>query len=410
MTESDAATDRVVVTGLGAVSPVGEGVGAYWSALLAGDSGIGPVSGFDTGDHRVDIGAEIDDFDPSPYYDNRTPDDYGRMVQLATASARMALEDAGTVDPDDRGALLLGTTMGEIQNLEQYVRDWVNGSFDRIPDEELLDFPDCFLADQVNDELDLPVRRRVLPTACAAGNYAIGHGLDLLRSGEVDWVLAGGADAFSEVAFTGFGRMLSLDPETSRPFDEDRRGIVVGEGSGMVFLETERRAEQRSADPYCRLLGYGLSCDANHMTIPDGEGARRVVEDALEHSGVDPAGVDFVSAHGTGTPKNDVTESTAIDALLSPDVPVNSIKSSLGHTMGAASVLEAVQCVKTIESGRIPPTVHLDNQDPECTVNVVTDEPLEQPVTVALNNSFAFGGNNCSTVFGTLDGTGEQAP
>jgi 3-oxoacyl-[acyl-carrier-protein] synthase II len=245
----------------------------------------------------------------------------------------------------------------------------------------------------------------MIPTACAAGNFAIGLGRDLILRGDADLVLAGGVDPYSRVAHTGFNRLLSMSPDVCRPFDLRRKGIVLGEGAGVLVLERESAARARGATPLAAVLGYGLSNDAFHIVNPDpdGLGLLRAMEAAMADAGLTAADIDYVSAHGTGTPANDAAESRAIRAFLGPrhrSVPVSSIKSMIGHTMGAASALEAVACVMALVSGIVPPTANHEVPDPECDLDVVPNQARRHPVGVVLSNAMAFGGNNACLVLG----------
>jgi 3-oxoacyl-[acyl-carrier-protein] synthase II len=400
--EPDAA-DRVVVTGVGPVSAIGAGRAAFWPALLAGRSGVGPVRAFDPAPYPVGIAAEIPDFDPAPGLRPAHRGAFGRTSGLACAAARLALADAGLdALPDGETAIIVGTTMGECQLQETIATTWAHAGLDRLDPAVVRAAPDSAVAVNVARELDVEADAWVVPTACAAGNYAIGFGYDRVRSGECQVALVGGADAFSRIAFTGFGRMLSLAPDRCRPFDRDRQGIVVGEGAGLLVLESLARARARGAPALAELRGYGLSCDAHHMTIPSVDGIAAVMERALARSRVAPESVSYVSAHGTGTRINDRTECEAIRRVFGPRagrLPVSSIKSMLGHAMGAASALEAIACVLAVHEGRVPPTINFETPDPECPVDCVAEGARELPVEVALNNAFAFGGNNAATVF-----------
>jgi 3-oxoacyl-[acyl-carrier-protein] synthase II len=244
-----------------------------------------------------------------------------------------------------------------------------------------------------------------LPAACSAGNYAIGSGLDLIRQGEVEAVLAGGSEAFSESAFAGFSRLGAMSPDVCRPFDRNRRGLLLGEGAGFLVLESEAAARRRGARPLARILGYGLSCDAHHITAPhpEGEGAASCMAAAIEDAGLSPAQVDYICCHGTGTRHNDAIEARAIRRVFreaANRVAASSIKALTGHMMGAASAVEAVACVWVLREGILPPTWHLEEQDPECDLDVIPNAPREAAVEIALNNSYAFGGNNACLALG----------
>ncbi len=391
---------RVVITGVGALSPLGIGVEALWEGLLAGRSGIRPVRTFDTSKYDVHRGGEVPDFDALAFMAAEVADRIGRATQFAIAAGAMALADAGigpvTAVPAERIGLCLGTTMGEIQELEAACAGQPG---------RLKRYPAALVARGAAEVLGLEGPNMVIPTACAAGNYSIGHALDLLRDGRADAMLAGGVDVMAEVQFSGFGRLRSMSPDVPRPFSAGRVGMMVSEGAGVLVLEPLEAALDRGAQVYAEVLGYGLSCDANHMTAPhpEGAGAHAAMAAALADAGVEPGRVSYINAHGTGTPANDRLETMAIKRLLGEhayNVPVTSIKSMLGHTMGAASALEAVVTALIVFHGRIPPTVNYAGPDPDCDLDYVVEGPREAAVQVALSNSYAFGGNNACLVLG----------
>jgi 3-oxoacyl-[acyl-carrier-protein] synthase II len=248
-----------------------------------------------------------------------------------------------------------------------------------------------------------------IPTACAAGNYAIAYAFDVLRSGRADVMLAGGADAFSRITYTGFARLGAIAPDICRPFDRNRKGMIPGEGAAVLVLEPLALALARGARIYAEVAGYGLSCDAHHITAahPEGHGAVRAMEKALAHCGMPPDAVSYISAHGTGTPTNDQRETVAVKQVFKEaayHIPISSIKSMLGHTMGAASAIEAATCALAILHGRIPPTMHLEEPDPECDLDYVPNAAREHTVHVAMNNAYAFGGNNSSVLLKSCEG------
>jgi len=398
---------RIVVTGLGAVSPIGTGREAFWNALLAGTSGIGPVRSFDTSRYPVHLGAEIHDFRPGDHFVVLDPATVGRASQLAAAAARLALADAGlgadAVEPE-RAGVAMGTTSGEPREVEAFDDRCVAGELDRVGPEFMDLYPCHSIAAAVAAEVGFGGVNAMIPTACAAGNYAVAYAADALAAGRADWMLAGGADSFSRITFTGFARLGAIAPELCQPFDRDRKGMVPGEGAAVLVLEPLDRALARGATIYAEVAGYGLSCDAHHMTAahPEGDGAARAMERALAAAGVGPDDVSWVSAHGTGTPTNDRLEAAAARRVFgerSRRVPMSSIKSMLGHTMGAASALESVACALAIATGRVPPTINYRERDPECDVDCVPNEAREMPVAVAMNNAYAFGGNNASVIF-----------
>jgi len=395
---------RVVITGLGMITPVGTGWRASWSALLAGVSGIGPVTSFDTSELPSHIGAEVRDFHPETYIRRQPVANLGRTSQLAVAAARMAIEDAGLdLESLDRRrvGVSMGTTSGEPYFVERYNDIRKAQGLEAIPADIFPKYPSNVIPTNVAIEFDLHGPSLMIPTACAAGNYAIGYAFDLLRAGRVDVMLAGGADAFSLITYMGFARLGAIARERCQPFDRNRKGMVPGEGAAVLVLETAERAAERGAKVYAEVLGYGISCDAHHMTAahPEGEGAVRAMASALRDSNLTVADVDYISAHGTGTPTNDRVESVAVRTLFgdrASKLPMSSIKSMIGHTMGAASAIEAATCALALSAGMIPPTINFEEPDPEFDLDYVPNQARRVNPRVALNNAYAFGGNNAS--------------
>lgn len=400
----------IAVTGLGVVSSIGTGRQALWESLLAGRSGIGPVRSFDTSRYPVHVGGEIDGFRPEEHLRTLAPEELGRASQLAAAAARLALGDAG-LDPDDRSAVdpgragvAMGTTSGEPREVEAFDDRVVEGELERVGPEFMDLYPCHSIAAAVAAEVGFGGVNTMIPTACAAGNYAIAYAADALAAGRADVMLAGGADSFSRITYTGFARLGAIAPEICQPFDRDRQGMIPGEGAAVLVLEPLERALARGATIYAEVAGYGLSCDAHHMTAahPEGAGAARAMERALRSAGLAPDDVSWVSAHGTGTPTNDRLEAIAAHRLFGDRarrLPMSSIKSMLGHTMGAASAIEAVACALAIATGKVPPTINFRAADPDFEVDCVPNEAREMPVRVAMNNAYAFGGNNASVLF-----------
>jgi 3-oxoacyl-[acyl-carrier-protein] synthase II len=397
---------RVLVTGLGVVSSIGFGWRRFWEALLAGRSGIGRMRYIDVSASPTPFGGEIHDFEPRAFMPTRVARRLGRAARFALAATEMALEDAGLGRARLAGrrvGVCLGTTMADVQGLEATNETWVRRGVLRVRPSVARTYPSCVMAASVASCLDLDGPNLVIPTACAAGNYAIAYAADLIRLGKADVMIAGGADPLSKIAFTGFSRIFAIAPERCQPFDRNRQGILLGEGAAVMVLEPAGAAAARGRDAYAAVLGSGLSCDAQHMAIPDVGGVTRVMRSALAAAGVTPGDVDYVCAHGTGTPANDRTEAAAIRAVFgerAPTVPVSSIKSMLGHTMGGASALEAVACALAVHQDRIPPTMNFETPDPECPLDCVPNASRRQRVRIALNNAFAFGGNNACLVLG----------
>jgi 3-oxoacyl-[acyl-carrier-protein] synthase II len=395
---------RIAVTGLGLVTPIGIGREDVWNGLLAGRSGFAPVESFDTRLFNVHLGAEVRGFEPGPYVRRLDPARLGRASQLAIAAARLALKDAGidlgAVAPE-RAGVAMGTTSGEPREVEKLDDRIQAGEVDRVGPEFLSLYPCHMIAVHVARELGFAGVNTMIPTACAAGNYALAHALDMLRAGRADLMLAGGADAFSRITYTGFSRLGAIAPERCQPFDRNRKGMIPGEGAAVLVLEPLERALDRGTRIYAELAGYGLSCDAHHMTAahPEADGAARAMERALADVGAAPAEVSYVSAHGTGTPTNDRLEILAVKRVFgeaAPRIPMSSIKSMIGHTMGAASAIEAAVCALAIAEDRIPPTMNMD--DPEDGLDFVPNVARELPVLMAMNNAYAFGGNNASVI------------
>ncbi len=400
---------RVVVTGLGVVTPVGVGLDESWAALLAGESGFRPVESFDTSRHTVQVGAEVRGFRAEEHLRTLDPDTLGRASQLAVAAARMAFADSG-LEPSAfeprRAGVAMGTTSGEPCEVERLTDALIAGEAERVGGEFISRYPCHRISEHVASELGLAGPNMMIPTACAAGNYAIGHAFDLLRLGRAELMLAGGADCFSRITYTGFARLGAIAPERVQPFDVDRQGMIPGEGAGVLVLEPLERARERGARIYAEVAGCGISCDAHHMTAAHPEGAARAMARALEDSGRRPDEVGYISAHGTGTPTNDRLETSAVKRVFGDAayrVPMSSIKSMIGHTMGAASAIEAMVCALAVATDRIPPTANFEQPDPECDLDCVPNEAREQPVEVAMNNAYAFGGNNASVIFEKIE-------
>jgi 3-oxoacyl-[acyl-carrier-protein] synthase II len=396
---------RVVVTGIGVVTSVGIGVDAFWRAILAGACGIGPVESFDTSRYNVHIGGEVKNFDPRGFVERLRPNGMARASQLAIAAARLALTDAGldpaSLDPLTTG-VSMGTTSGEPSMIERFNDQEMAGTRDAIGPEFIEQYPCHVIAAHVASEFGFAGPNLVIPTACAAGNYALAHASDNIRHGEAEVMLAGGSDAFSRITYTGFARLGAIAPERCQPFDKHRKGMVPGEGAAILVLERRERALARGAKIYAELAGYGLTCDANHMTAPQGDGAARAMQIAMADAGVRPEEIGYISAHGTGTAVNDRVETAAVKQAFGRaayQVPMSSIKSMLGHTMGAASAIEAAACTLAVRDDRIPPTIHHETADPECDLDYVPNAARDTPVELAMNNAYAFGGNNASVIF-----------
>ncbi|WP_062214289.1 beta-ketoacyl synthase [Streptomyces sp. NBRC 109706] len=406
---------RVVITGLGVVSSIGMGVAQFQEGLRSGSSGAKPITVFDVEGFDYANGCEVVDFDPELWVRRLAVGELGRATQYSVAAARMAIDDAGVEVEDLRalpGMISIGTTDGESRDLDQLVETEINGSPEDLDPEIVRRVPAGRLSAAIAQELELTdVEAVTIPTACAAGNYAIGYGYDAVRSGEAEYALCGGADAMCRKTFSGFYRLGTIAPDRCQPFDVDRKGILTGEGAGVLVLESLDSALARGARIYAEVLGYGLNCDAYHQVAPNQESVGRCMELALENAGVKPDQVDLISAHGTGTKANDVTEASAIREVFGARPPRTiSMKSMIGHTMGAASALSAIGCALAITNGFIPPTINHVTTDPECDVDCVPNHSIEADLKVVQNNGLAFGGNNAVVLLGQLEAQLEGTP
>jgi 3-oxoacyl-[acyl-carrier-protein] synthase II len=396
---------RVYVTGVGVVSSIGLGRAAFFRALEAGATGISPVAAFDASPLGREFAGEVKDFDPR---DHTTPGErrrMGRCSAMALAAARMAVEDA-EIRPGDlagpRTAVVLGTTMGEAQILAELEYEWIVRGPQAITRALIPRYGSTLLPIHVARAIGAQGMVLTLPAACAAGNYAISFAADLIRAGRADVVVSGAAEVIQELQFSGFVRLAAMAPERCQPFDLNRQGLLLGEGAGLLILESEAHAVRRGARLQAEVREHGLSCDAYHITRPhpDATGSIVAMRGAIERSGLVPADVDFVNAHGTGTKANDLAEAKVMREVFGGRrVPISSMKSMLGHCMGAASALEAIGCVFTIETGIYPPTIGYDTPDPDCDVEVVANAARRGKSDVVVNNALAFGGYNAVTVF-----------
>ncbi len=396
---------RVFVTGVGVVSSVGLGRDAFFRALSSGASGISPVASFDASPLGRQNAGEVKDFDPRDHLSHGEQRRMGRCSAMALAAARMAVRDAELLPSQlagPRTAVVLGTTMGEAQILAELEQEWILRGQKAVSRALIPRYGSTLLPIHVARALGASGMVLTLPAACAAGNYAIAFASDLIRAGRADVVVTGAAELLQELQFSGFVRLAAMAPEKCQPFDLNRQGLLLGEGAGLLILESEAHAIRRGARLQAEVRSHGLSCDAYHITRPhpDAVGSTIAMRAAIERSGIAPADVDFVNAHGTGTRHNDLAEAKVVrDVFGDRRVPISSMKSMLGHCMGAASALEAIGCIFTIETGIYPPTIGYETPDPECDVEVVANVARQGKSDVVVNNSLAFGGYNAVTVF-----------
>jgi len=410
-------TRRVVVTGMGAISPLGNNLAATWAGIVAGHSGVGPITRFDTTGFRTTIAAEIKGFDPKEHFPPKEARRMDPFVQYALVAGREAIHDAGlpTSDGDRvRTAVVIGSGIGGMGTLtEQFLVLKERGPGRVSPFFVPMVLPDT-AAGMLAIEFGLRGPNMAITSACATGANAIGEAYEMVRRGAVDAAVCGGTEAgILALAVAGFSVMRALserndEPQrASRPFDRQRDGFVVGEGAAVLVLEALEQAQARSARIYAELVGYGSTDDAYHITAPDqhGAGAALCMRQALASAGLAPKEVNYVNAHGTSTPLNDVTETRAIKAVLGEHayrVPISSTKSMTGHLLGAAGALEAALSVKALETGIVPPTINLDEPDAECDLDYVPHRAREMQLQTAMSNSFGFGGHNACLIFRRL--------
>jgi 3-oxoacyl-[acyl-carrier-protein] synthase II len=397
--------DRVVITGVGPLASIGIGARDFAAALRAGRSAIAPIESFDPVGFPHHMAGEMRGFEPDSWVRTISPNEWGPASVFAAAAARLALDDAG-IDPEQvrrsRAGSVIGTTSGESQVIERAMRLWIEDGPQSLPADRIALTPSYRMAVAVNRELGLTGEAVTLATACSASNYAIGYAYDLIRNGDADFMIAGGADAMCRFAVAGFYRLGALTKEVCSPFDAGRSGILIGEGGAAMFLESLDSAVARNARIYAEVLGYGLTCDASHMVSPDSGSIARCMRRAHRNAGIKAAEVDYISAHGTGTPSNDTMEGRAVlDVFGDSPPPISSIKSMLGHTMGAASCFGAIASVLGISGGFLPPTINHTRLDPELTgFDVVPNQARDADLRIVQNNGFALGGNNAITIFG----------
>lgn len=405
---------RVVVTGLGAITPLGNTPADYWEGLLAGRSGIGTVTLFDPSQHASRIAGEVKGFGPDDYFDRKDAKRMERFTQFAVAASQQALGDA-RLDIDDLNAdrigIIIGTGVGGIKTLEDQQEVYLN----RGPSRCSPFMVPMMIANMAAGMTAIHTGARGLNTctvtACAAGSNAIGDAFRAIQHGTADAMICGGSEAcITPLTLAGFASMKALSrrndaPErASRPFDRDRDGFVIGEGAGIVILESLDFALARGACIYAEIVGYGMTCDAYHMTspVPGGSGAARAIELALADAELAPERVSYINAHGTSTAANDSNETQALKKALGESayrIPISSTKSMTGHLLGGAGGIEAVACILAIARDRVPPTINLENPDTDCDLDYIPGESRPLTVAVALSNSFGFGGHNATLAF-----------
>ena len=403
---------RVVITGLGAVTPLATGVEESWQRLCQGKSGVARITKFDSSGFNVQIAAELKDFHPEDFLDKKKIRRTDPFIQYALVAARLAIHDAGlTINGDNtsRVGVVLGSCAGGLNMFGANLLTLRDEGPERVSPFFIPGFLPNMAVGEISMEFGIRGPSKCVVTACATGSNCIGDALRLIQYDEADAMIAGGSDAYViPIAVAGFDKMRALsrrnnEPEkASRPFDKDRDGFVIGEGAGVVILEEIESAARRGAKIYAELIGYGSNIDSFHITDPDWENQARCLELALSDAAISPGDVEYINAHGTSTISNDVSETKAIKAALGEHgkkVPISSNKSMFGHLLGAAGAVEAIFTVLTMRDGIIPPTINYDTPDPECDLDYVPNIARKAKVGIALSNSFGFGGINATLVF-----------
>ncbi|MFD1206695.1 MULTISPECIES: beta-ketoacyl-ACP synthase II [Sporosarcina] len=408
---------RVVVTGIGAVSPVGNSAEASWEAVLNGQSGIGPLTRLDADQFPVKVAAEVKDFNIEEYIPRKDARKMDRFTHYAMAASIMAMKDA-ELELDEETALRtgvwIGSGIGGMETHEQQFKTFLEKGYRRVsPFFVPMMIPDM-ASGQVSIHFGAKGINSCTVTACASGTNSIGDAFEVIKRGDADVMITGGTEApITTMAVAGFcsNTALSLNPDpkkASRPFDKDRDGFVIGEGAGILILEEYEHAKKRGAKIYAELIGYGSTGDAHHITAPapEGEGAARAMQQAIDEAGITPDKIDYINAHGTSTPYNDLFETIAAKTVFGEHaykLSMSSTKSMTGHLLGAAGGLEAIFTVKALQEGMLPPTMNYETADPECDLDYVVNEARKADIKYAMSNSLGFGGHNASLVFKKID-------
>lgn len=404
---------RVVITGLGTISPLGNSVSETWDNILNGVSGVNPLQRLNIDEFPAKVSAEALEFNPEQYMDRKEARKMDRFTQFAVAASQMAVEDAGIKITDnnaERVGVWIGSGIGGMETYESQFRTFLSKGARRVsPFFVPMMIPDM-ASGQVSIMLGAKGINSCTVTACASGTNSIGDAFKVIQRGDADVMITGGSEApITNMSVAGFSSMKALstnpDPKTaSRPFDADRNGFVIGEGAGILVIESLESAEARGAKIYGEIVGYGSTGDAYHVTqpAPEGEGGARSMKQAIEDAGLQPDDIDYINAHGTSTEYNDKYETAAVKSVFGEHaykLAVSSTKSMTGHLLGAAGAVESIFCAKAIEEGVLPPTINYETEDPDCDLDYVPNKPRKREVNAVLNNSLGFGGHNATLIF-----------
>jgi len=405
---------RVVITGLGVVSAVGNSLPEFWNSIIEGKDGTKQITAFDPSPYRIKIAAEVSRLNPEAHFSKKEMRRLSRCDQFGIVAFREAWK-AAQLDRDpidkERVGVVLGAGSGGILSVEKYFRDFYQGLKKPSPS-LLISYSLATTTDLIAIESGLGGPRSTTATVCSSSSASLGVAYEMIQMGLADVMVSGGSDSLCEVSFSGFSSLKLVDPESCKPFDKRRQGLIMGEGAGILILEELEHAIRRGATIHSEFLGYGICADAYHLTSPEpnGEGVERVIRIALAHAGVSSEEVGTINAHATATPFNDIAETRGIKRVFgerAKEIPISGIKSMVGHCLGSAGGIEAVATVLTLENGIIPPTIHYEVPDPLCDLNYTPNHSIKKDVQIAISNSFAFGGNNVCLVFGKFNPNAE---
>lgn len=396
---------RAVITGIGVLSPIGNDRKEYFQSLRDGRSGITEIISFDISQYKCKIGGEIKNFDPQAYFSRYELRRLDKASWIVLAAAIQAVED-GQVNfslyDSHRCRVILGSTLGGMISGEKFHRTFLKRK-DRNYASLLLDYPLTSAGNHVARTFNIEGGNCCISTACSSGTHSIGYAANLIEYDQADIIVAGGFDTMAQITYAGFGILRVMDNEFTKPFDKERKGLNLGEGVGILIIESLEKALQRNARIYAEVIGYGASCDAYHMTAPstDGAGAAKAIEYAIQSAGIEKEEIDYINAHGTGTKYNDIMETKAIKCVFGArayQIPISSTKSLTGHTLGASGSLEAISAIFSISEQMVHPTINYQSKDPECDLDYVPNIARQVKVDTVLSNSFGFGGNNASII------------